>query len=117
MRSNRALKAWYREINTRFFENELTDNVCVRWAEEEDEEYDLASTDLADDGRHKYVILLNREKNTTRSIMLGSLIHEMVHVATELRDNHGSVFDGWRAVLAQRGIFKKGAVARRLTLF
>lgn len=117
MRSNRALKAWYREINTKFFDSELPDNVCVRWAEDPDEEPDLASVDNANDGKNKYEIVINKEKNSVVSIRLSTLVHEMIHVATELRDDHGPAFERWRSLLAERGIFKKGALYRGVTLF
>ena len=116
MRSNQALKAYYREINTRFFDNELPDNVCVRYAES-DEESDCGSANHGVDARHKYLILLNREKNPTWTIRIGTLAHEMVHLATGLRDEHGPAFDRWHKLLTERGLFKKGALRKDFTLF
>ena len=91
MASDRRLKRYYDEINRRFFQDELPRNVIVRWARE-GEEKDVACTEKANpDSKHSYLILLNREKNPTPSIMLSSLAHEMVHIkqfATgELVDN------------------------------
>ena len=117
MTSNRALKRWYNKINSRFFYDELPRNVIVRWATPDDDEQDMASVDLAHDKRHKYEILINREKNPTLSVELNSLIHEMCHIATSLKDDHGAAFEKWRQTLGERGIFKKGALKRGLTIF
>lgn len=117
MRSDRTLKSYYREINTVYFLNELPDNVCVRWAEDEDEEPDFASTDFGHDGRNAFEIILNREKNEAASVRLQSLVHEMVHVATGLKDSHGPAFDRWHKILTERGLFKRGALLRNITLF
>lgn len=117
MRSDRTLKAWYRELNTRWFDNELPDNVCVRWAEDDDEEKDFGSADLCHDGYHKYQILLNRESCSPVMTRLAILIHEMIHVKLELRDDHGPAFERVRKELSDKGIFKKGAVYKGVTLF
>jgi hypothetical protein len=116
MRSDRTLKRWYLLINKKFFYGELPTNVILRWALP-GEEKDIACTERLVGKKHSYEILLNREKNKTNSIKLGSLIHEMVHVATHYRDNHGKLFEEWRAKLGERGIFKKGALLRNLTIF
>jgi SprT-like family len=118
MQSNPSLKKWYRLINRKFFRNELTDHVCVRWAEVDDEdEKNLASANIACDRYHEYEILLNPELTTSWSIKLSSLVHEMIHVATNLRDNHGAAFEEWIKVLASRGLFKKGALQKGRTIF
>lgn len=116
--SDGSLKKWYRNINRRFFNNELPDNVIVRWARS-GEEKDVASCAPVDnpDNKNKYLILLNRAKNPTASIKLASLAHEMIHVATQNRDDHGETFDMWHEKLTQRGLFRKGAVLSNVTLF
>jgi hypothetical protein len=116
--SDRSLKHWYRELNRRFFNNELPDNVIVRWARA-GEEKDVASCSPVEnpDSRNKYLILLNRNKCTTTSIKLTALAHEAVHVATQYRDNHGEAFDDWHKKLTDRGLFKKGALLSNVTLF
>jgi hypothetical protein len=116
MRSDRTLKTWYNRINKRFFYDELPANVIVRWAES-GEEKDIACTERLVGKKHSYEILLNRDKNPTPSIKLASLVHEMVHLATHYTDSHGPLFDEWRAKLGERGVFKKGALLKGITLF
>lgn len=114
--SNRALKAWYVRINKRFFYGELPSNVIVRWSET-GEEKDIAGTGRAQNKRYSFVIALNRQKITTRSIKLSTLLHEMIHVATKYRDEHGYAFEAWRVKLGERGAFLKGALIKGVTLF
>lgn len=117
MRSDRTLKRWFLHINKKFFYGELPTNVIVRWALP-GEEKDIACTErLFKDAKHSYEILINREKATTNSIKLESLVHEMIHVATHYRDNHGPLFEDWRVKLGERGVFKKGALLRGITIF
>lgn len=116
MRSDATLKKWYSLINKKFFYGELPQNVIVRWAKD-GEEPDMASANQADDHKHSYVIVMNREKITTQSVKLSSLLHEMIHVATGLRDNHGPLFEEWRVKLGERGAFKKGALLKGISLF
>lgn len=116
MRSDRTLKRWYSTINKKFFYGELPSNVIVRWALP-GEENDIACIERVLDEKHSYVILLNREKNKTNSQKLNSLIHEMTHIATHYRDNHGPLFDEWHKKLTERGAFKKGALLKGISLF
>lgn len=117
MRSDRTLKAWYRDINTRYFDSELPDNVCVCWADDGEADGMFGFADNCDDGRHKYVIMMNPELCRRVTIKLGTLIHEMVHIKLELRDDHGPAFAREIRILFDKGIFKKGAVYRGVTLF
>lgn len=116
MKSDRTLKRWYLIINKKFFYGELPTNVIVRWALS-GEENDIACTERIVGKKHSYEILLNRDKNKTNSIKLGTLVHEMIHVATHFKDSHGPLFEEWRAKLGERGVFKKGALLRGITLF
>ena len=115
-KSNKTLKAWYTKINKRFFLGELPSNVIVRWADP-GEEKDIAGTSRATNPRHSYVILLNREKISTQSIKLSTLLHEMIHVATFFKDYHGAAFEEWRVRLGERGAFLKNALIKGQTLF
>jgi hypothetical protein len=122
LRSDKTLKKYYRLINKKFFENQLPDNVCVRWADEDEdgegfEERYFGIADRANDGYHEYVIVMSRSLNRPAVTRLSTLAHEMCHIATELRDNHGPAFERWRQTIADRGIFKKGALRKGLTLF
>jgi hypothetical protein len=124
MRSNPSLKSWYRKINKKFFDNQLTNNVCVRWANDEDdgevarcEEKFFGWVDKSSDGRHEYVIVLSKKLCGPKSTRLLTLSHEMCHLASDLRDDHGPVFEQWRQYIGDRGIFKKGALVRGLTIF
>jgi len=116
MRSDRTLRRWYLLINKKFFYGELPTNVIVRWANP-GEEKDIACTEKLVGKKHSYEILLNREKCKTNSQKLESLLHEMIHVATHYRDDHGPLFEEWRKTLGERGAFKKGALLRGITLF
>jgi hypothetical protein len=121
MKSDPTLKRWYKFLNKKFFHNELTNNVCVRWSDEDDEEnfedkyFGIA--DRACEGPHEYVIIMSRPLNSRSTVRMATLAHEMVHIATDLKDNHGPAFEAWRQTLADRGLFKKGAVRRGITLF
>lgn len=125
MRSDKHLRAWYRDINTRFFDNELPDNVCVKWGgrEEQDEEeeweqrYNGFVQPLLNDPYHSAVIVLNPELRTNACFKLATLVHEMIHIATNFRDDHGPAFERHREMLAVKGIFKKNALLRGITLF
>jgi hypothetical protein len=122
LRSDKTLKKWYRTINRRFFENKLPDDVCVRWSEEDEdgeefEERYFGIADRANDGYHSYVIVMSRGLNRPAVTRLSTLAHEMIHIATELRDDHGPAFAKWHQTLTDRGFFKKGALRRGLTLF
>lgn len=122
MRSDTTLKKYYKLINKKFFENQLPNNVCIRWANEEEDEEGFEEkyfgvADYAADGYHKYVIIMSRGLNRPVSTRMSTLAHEMIHIATELRDNHGPAFDKWHKTLTERGLFKKGALRKGLTLF
>lgn len=125
MRSDPSLKRWYRKINKRFFDGQLTDNVCTRYADE-DNDGDLGKkfedkffgwADKANDDYHEYVIVLSRKLNKQVSTRLLTLSHEMCHLASELKDDHGPAFEQWRQYIADRGIFKKHALVKNLTIF
>jgi hypothetical protein len=55
--------------------------------------------------------------NAPVSVRLTTLIHECIHVFLELKDDHGPAFEKVRLMLSDRGIFKKGALVRGLTIF
>lgn len=126
MRSDRTLLRWYKLINRKFFDNELPNDTCVRYCSELEQEkleekyfgwtsY-LKGTNQ-DDGRHTYCIVISKLKNTSQTATLATLAHEMIHVATEMRDDHGPAFEAWRQRIADKGIFKKGALLKGYTIF
>lgn len=123
MRSDPTLRKWYKTINRRFFENSLPDNVCVRWAnpdEEKDarwEEKYFAEAREISSAYHCYEIVLSRPLNPRLSGKLSSLAHEMIHIKTSIRDDHGPAFEKWRRHISDRGIFKKHALVKNLTIF
>lgn len=124
MQSDKTLKYWYRKINKRFFENQLPNNVCVRWANEDDnEEEDRCEekyngwTEHSEDKRHSYVIVLDRECKKDAFLRFNTLVHEMIHIATGLKDDHGAVFSAWHEKLTTKGLFKKGVFRKGWTLF
>jgi len=121
VRSDKTLRKYYRLINKKFFNNELPDNVCVRYLsaleKEEFEDTYFAWTSKVDDGRHKYVIVVSKDKNPGWTAMLATLAHECCHIATGMKDAHGPAFEAQRQLIADRGIFKKGALLRGVTIF
>ena len=114
--SNAELKKWYRKLNAKFFNGDLPDNVLLQWATPE-QEPDIASCEPRSDGTNCYKLLFNRLKNPTKTLLLSAMLHEMVHIATKYKDNHGPAFDAWHKKLTKRGAFKKGAVLKDVTLF
>jgi hypothetical protein len=125
MRSDRSLKRWYNRINRRFFDGELPYNVCVRWVDPDEEEeieweekyFGWAGKADADNTRHSYVIILARDCQESSILKLATLAHEMVHVGTGCKDDHGPAFDDWHKRLTYNGLFKKHAVLKGATLF
>lgn len=124
MQSNRALKKWYRGINKRFFNNELPDNVCVRWMDDSDLEEDEQCEEnyngfcfAEKQGRHCAVIVLNTELKKDKGRLLSVLAHEMVHVKLNFKDSHGPAFERERLKLSDKGFFRKSTVLEGLTLF
>lgn len=124
VRSDPTLKKWYRTINKRFFENQLTNKVCVRWANEDDndeeercEEKYNGWAEHSEEKTHQYVVVLGRECRKDAFLRFNTLAHEMIHVATDLKDSHGDVFSAWHAQLTEKGLFKKGVFRKGWTLF
>lgn len=122
MKSDRTLKKYYDRINKRFFQGELPQNTCVRWLDPDEDDPRLEDkifgyTDLANDGYHKYQIALSKKMCGPASARATTLIHEMIHVYTGMRDDHGPAFESARQMLSDRGIYKKGAVIKGLTIF
>ena len=120
--SDPTLKRYYNRINKRFFLGELPNNVCVRWLDSEEDDANLEDklfgyADKASDGYHKYQIVMSRTMCGPASSRMTTLIHEMIHVYTGMRDDHGPAFEKARQMLSDRGIYKKGAVIRGLTIF
>lgn len=123
MRSDRALLKYYKLINKYFFHGELPNNVCCRYVSEEDEDEEEGCEEryygwaAEGDNRHKYAIVISRIKNPGMVAKLATLAHEMIHCALNLRDDHGKAFSDWHETLTSRGLFRKSAVLRGLTLF
>lgn len=124
VKSDPTLKKWYRTINKKFFDNQLTNNVCIRWANEDDndeeercEEKYFGWADHSDDGRHEYVIVLSTIKINSLSAKLLCIAHEMCHIATDCKDDHGPAFDKWVQQISGKGIFRKHALVKNLTIF
>jgi hypothetical protein len=51
------------------------------------------------------------------SSRMTTMIHEMIHCYLGLKDDHGEAFERVRLMLSDKGIFRKGAVIRNLTIF
>jgi hypothetical protein len=125
-RSDKTLKRWYRKINKRFFDGQLPNNVLVRWSMDADvkdeprcdEKYFGWVVPPADeDKQHAWQLVISRVSNIHLTQELATLAHEMCHIATKNRDEHGEAFNYWVNYITERGILKKGALVRGLTLF
>ena len=125
MRSDKTLKTWYNKINRRFFHGTLPSNICVRWISEEDLEEDekleednsgLAWKDDIESRHYGTIVISNDLRNDWR-LAIAILVHEMCHVATDFRDEHGPAFEEWRRIIGERGIFRKSAIYKGLTIF
>jgi hypothetical protein len=122
MRSDRTLKKHFNKLNKRFFDGQLPASTCVRWLDPDEDDPRLEDAlfgyaDKAADGYHKYQIVLSRKMCLPASSRMTTLIHEMIHVYLELKDDHGEAFERVRLMLSDKGIFRKGAVIRGLTIF
>jgi hypothetical protein len=122
VKSDPVLKRHYNRINKRFFLGELPQDTCVRWLDSDEDDPRLEDkvfgyADKANDGYHTYQIALSRTLNGPSSSRMSTLIHEMIHLATNLRDDHGEAFERVRQTLSDRGVYRKGAVIPGLTIF
>lgn len=124
MRSDRTLLRWYKTINRRFFDSACPDRVLVRWADPDEGEsrvwekkYFAQASFSEDDEYHDYQIVMSKPLNEKWVVRFGTLVHEMCHLATGLRDDHGPAFERWRQYVSDRGIFKKNALRKGRTLF
>jgi hypothetical protein len=123
VKSDRTLLKWYRTINRKFFDGACPERVCVRWADPDEEANDWEDRYFGeasiseDDEHHDYQIVMSRKLNEKWIVRISTLVHEMCHLATDLKDNHGPAFEQWRQYVADRGIFKKHALRKGRTLF
>ncbi len=124
MKSDRTLLRWYREINRRFFGGACPERVCVRWADPDETEtrrwekrYFGEASFSEDDEHHDYQIVMSKPLNEQWIVKISTLVHEMIHLATRLKDDHGPAFERWRLHVSDRGIFKKNALRKGYTLF
>lgn len=122
MKSDRTLRRHFDIINKKFFDGQLPESTCVRWLDPDEDEIKLEDklfgyADRANDGRHRYQIVLSRKLNGPASTRMTTLVHECIHVYLELKDDHGPAFERVRQMLSDRGIYKKGALIRGLTIF
>jgi SprT-like family len=123
VKSDPTLLKWYRTINKRFFDGACPDRVCVRWANPDEgesirwERKFFGMSTASDDDYHEYQIVLSRALNKQWLVRIGTLVHEMCHIATHLKDDHGPAFERWRQHVGDRGIFKKHALRKGYTLF
>jgi hypothetical protein len=110
MRSDPTLKRYYREFNRKFWGNTLPNNVVVRWGTDDDiYEGNLKRSDAGVCLRHgphepMEIVLdpvMRREKQYKHTKL--TLHHEMIHVKTKNRDNHGPVFKKYRDMLIEKG--------------
>jgi len=124
VKSDRTLLGWYTYINERFFHGACPDRVCVRWADPEETEsrtwetkYFGEASEAMDDEYHDYQIVMSKPLNKQWIVRISTLVHEMIHLATDLKDDHGPAFEHWRQYVSDRGIFKKHALRKGSTLF
>jgi len=125
VKSDPTLLRWYKRINKEFFKGACPAKVCVRWADPDEMEesrrwekkYFGEASISEDDEYHQYQIVLSKLLNKQWLVRISTLVHEMIHLATNLKDDHGPAFEAWRVLLGKRGIFKKHALRKNYTLF
>ena len=123
MKSDPTLLRWYRRINKEFFQGACPNKVCVRWADTDEGEsrhwqsHHFGEASEADSEHHEYQIVMSKPLNKQWMVRISTLVHEMIHLATDLKDDHGPAFEAWRVRLGTRGIFKKHALRKDYTLF
>src|SRR5574337_2232107 len=95
MQSDRTLLKHYHRINKRFFDGACPDKVCVRWANEDEEKETrwedryFGWAERTDGPHHDYLIVMSRPLNKKWLVRISTLVREMLHLATALRDDHG----------------------------
>jgi len=96
----------------------------VRWADPDEGEsgrwekkYFGEASVSEEDEEHDWQIVMSKPLNKQWMIKISTLVHEMIHLATRLKDDHGPKFEAWRVLLGRRGIFKKHALRKGYTLF
>jgi len=122
VKSDKTLKKYYNRINKRFFQGELPLDTCVRWLDPDEDDMRLEDklfgyADYCSDGCHKYQIVLSRKLCSPATSRMTTLAHECIHLYLGLKDDHGEAFERVRLMLSDRGIFRKGALIRGLTIF
>ena len=124
MKSDPTLLGWYRYINAKFFDGACPDRVCVRWADPDEtdsrrweKKYFGEASVSEDDEYHDWQIVMSKPLNKQWMVRISTLVHEMIHLATDLKDDHGPAFERWRQKISDRGIFKKHALRKGMTLF
>ena len=124
MKSDPTLLRWYRRINKEFFKGACPDKVCVRWADPDETEnrrwekkYFGEASFSEEDEYHQFQIVMSKPLNKQWLVRISTLVHEMIHLALKLKDDHGPAFEAWRVRLGRRGIFKKHALRKDYTLF
>jgi hypothetical protein len=125
MRSDPVLRKWYKTINKKFFDNYLPANTCVRWSNEDDrdedercdDKYNGWATVIDDEYKPRFLIVISNTLKKSMCTKLHTLLHEMCHLGTGLKDAHGPAFSSWHEHLVVKGAFKKGSVVKNLTLF
>lgn len=124
MKSDRTMLAWYRRINKRFFGGACPEKVCVRWADPEmetqhrwEDKWFGEASKVDDDPYHEWQIVMSKPLNKKWIVRISTLVHEMIHLATHLKDDHGPAFSQWHEYITERGIFRKHALRKGSTLF
>lgn len=125
MRSDRTLLKWYKVINKRFFDGACPERVLVRWEDPElehrgkrwEDKYFGEASIVTDDPDHDFQIVMSKALNNSWSVKISTLVHEMIHLATHLKDNHGPAFSKWHEHLTEKGIFRKHTLRKGFTLF
>ena len=101
MRSDQTLLKWYKIINKKFFDGSCPTKVCVRWSDPNSEvekgvhdgKYFGWACKVENDPYHEYEIVMCKKLNEKWAVRMSTLVHEMIHLANGLRDNHGPAFE------------------------
>ena len=132
MKSDRILLRWFKRINKRFFDGACPERVCVRYARPGEEKREIEEKYFGWADKRGTETWSTHEKNCPHCLhdfeivldetspwesILSTLAHEMIHLATNMKDDHGPAFEQWRQYISDRGIFKKHALYKGRTLF
>lgn len=96
--TNKMLKEWYDEFNSRFFDGRLDPGIEVRFATSEDDKEDLGNDCMGVYIHSDKLILQDPSLRTYWRVLKMNLLHEMIHalhpdhISHKDTEDHGMLF-------------------------